>query len=123
MAAKTKPLYEFGPSVLIAASEFCSGTVSQNRSRQRPLKLLLMLVENSGHIVEKDELMNRVWADSFVEEGNLKVAVSVLRKALEQGGGEHQYIETIPRRGYRFKAQVREHLEERPQFMLVERHT
>ena len=74
-------------------------------------------------IVEKDELMNRVWADSFVEEGNLKVAVSVLRKALEQGADEHQYIETIPRRGYRFKAQVRELLEERPQFMLVERHT
>ena len=70
--------------------------------------VLLVLVESSGHIVEKDELMDRVWADSFVEEGNLKVTVSVLRKALEADGGDRQFIETVPRRGYRFVASVRE---------------
>lgn len=69
--------------------------------------VLLMLVESSGHIVEKDELMKRVWAGTFVEEGNLKVTVSVLRKALEADSGHRQFIETVPRRGYRFVASVK----------------
>jgi TolB-like protein/Tfp pilus assembly protein PilF len=60
-------------------------------------------VERSGHIVEKDELLKEVWPDQFVEEGNLTQHVFALRKAL----GEMHYIETVPRRGYRFVAEVR----------------
>lgn len=74
--------------------------------------VLLALVESHGRIVGKDELMNRVWADSFVEEGNLKVTVSMLRKALEEGAQGYRYIETVPRRGYRFTADVKEFLDD-----------
>lgn len=74
--------------------------------------VLLALVESHGRLVEKDELMNRVWADSFVEEGNLKVTISMLRKALEEGTNGHRYIETVPRRGYRFAADVKEFLDD-----------
>jgi TolB-like protein/DNA-binding winged helix-turn-helix (wHTH) protein/Flp pilus assembly protein TadD len=63
---------------------------------------LIALVEHSGHLVEKEELMQRLWPDTFVEEGALTRNISDLRKAL----GEEQYIETVPKRGYRFVAPV-----------------
>jgi hypothetical protein len=59
-----------------------------------------------GQVVDRDVLMEKVWPDSFVEEGNLKVIVFKLRKALGEAGGGDQYIETVPRRGYRFAAKV-----------------
>jgi Tol biopolymer transport system component/DNA-binding winged helix-turn-helix (wHTH) protein len=74
----------------------------------KALDCLLVLVENSGHIVEKGELMQRVWPDTFVEEMNLARHVSTLRKVLGDSSDDHQYIETIPKRGYRFVAGVRE---------------
>ena len=67
---------------------------------------LLVLVENRGHIVEKEALMKAVWPDTFVEEANLTVHISALRKALGETVSEHQYIETLPRRGYRFVSTV-----------------
>jgi len=72
--------------------------------------LLQLLVQSGGRVVEKEELIDSLWADSFVEEGNLKVTVSMLRKALEEGAGGRRYIETIPRKGYRFAADVKEFL-------------
>jgi DNA-binding winged helix-turn-helix (wHTH) protein/TolB-like protein/Tfp pilus assembly protein PilF len=69
---------------------------------------LLALVMHSGHIVEKEELMNAVWPDTFVEEANLTVNISALRKVLGEGEAEHHYIETVPRRGYRFVLPVSE---------------
>ncbi|HJQ71204.1 MAG TPA: tetratricopeptide repeat protein [Blastocatellia bacterium] len=69
-------------------------------------EILLTLVENPGHVISKDDLMKRVWPDSFVEEGNLTQSISLLRKALGEGQNGHQYIETIARRGYRFIAPV-----------------
>ena len=69
--------------------------------------VLVMLVNNSGRLVEREELMRVVWADSYVEESNLTVSISALRKVLaEQTDGRH-YIETVPKRGYRFVADVR----------------
>jgi DNA-binding winged helix-turn-helix (wHTH) protein/TolB-like protein/Tfp pilus assembly protein PilF len=65
---------------------------------------LLALVESGGRIVEKEELMRRIWADSFVEENNLNKNISALRKLF----GEQNFIETIPKRGYRFAAEVKE---------------
>ena len=65
-------------------------------------EILLALVENGGRLVGKDDLMKRVWPDTFVEEGNLTQNISLLRKALGEGRGGQQFIETIPRRGYRF---------------------
>jgi len=67
---------------------------------------LLALIENSSHILTKKELMQLVWPDSFVEENNLAQNISILRKALgESKQGEH-YIQTVPKRGYRFVADV-----------------
>lgn len=72
----------------------------------KALRLLFILVENHGQIVEKEELMRVVWADSFVEESNLTFTVSVLRKALSDDKKTSRYIETVPKRGYRFIAEV-----------------
>ncbi len=69
---------------------------------------LLVLVENCGRILEKDLLMQKIWPDSFVEESSLAQYIFQLRKALGDDAGEHRYIETIPKRGYRFIASVRE---------------
>ena len=68
--------------------------------------LLLFLIQNHGHVVEKDRLMKEVWPDAFVEEGNLTQNISVLRKALGNSTNGSQYIQTIPRRGYRFVGNV-----------------
>ena len=68
--------------------------------------ILITLVENRGQIVEKDDLMKKVWPTTFVEEGNLTQNVSLLRKALGESAGGGQFIETVPRRGYRFVAPV-----------------
>jgi DNA-binding winged helix-turn-helix (wHTH) protein len=70
--------------------------------------ILLTLVENSGHVVSKEDLMKRVWPDTFVEEGNLTQNISLLRKALGETPGGVQFIETVPRRGYRFVAETSE---------------
>lgn len=68
---------------------------------------LLVLVENSGHVVAKDELYKQVWQDAFVEETNLTKNISILRKILSEGDGERSFIETVPKRGYRFVVPVR----------------
>lgn len=68
--------------------------------------ILITLLENDGRIVNKDDLMKRVWPNTYVEEGNLTQNVSLLRKALGESANGPQFIETVPRRGYRFVAPV-----------------
>ena len=68
--------------------------------------ILVTLVENGGQVVAKDDLMKRVWPNTFVEEGNLTQNISLLRKALGEAPGGAQFIETVPRRGYRFVAET-----------------
>jgi DNA-binding winged helix-turn-helix (wHTH) protein/TolB-like protein/Tfp pilus assembly protein PilF len=70
--------------------------------------ILITLVENSGQVVSKDDLMKRVWPSTYVEEGNLTQNISLLRKALGETPGGLQFIETVPRRGYRFVAEIRQ---------------
>jgi TolB-like protein/Tfp pilus assembly protein PilF len=67
---------------------------------------LVVLVERAGRLVTKESLLEKVWPDTFVEEANLSVNIATLRKAMGEGPGEHQYIETISKRGYRFVANV-----------------
>ncbi len=67
---------------------------------------LLVLLENSSHVLTKKELMQQVWPDSFVEENNLAQNISILRKALGEGKEGEHYIQTVPKRGYRFVAEV-----------------
>lgn len=106
MTTPAHRIFEFGPFRLDTAERVLLRDGKPVPLTLKAFDVLLLLVENSGHIVEKDQLMNRVWAGSFVEEGNLKVTVSMLRKALEDGNGGAHYIETVPRRGYRFLAGV-----------------
>lgn len=68
------------------------------------LSTLLLLVRNNGRVVEKDVLMNEVWPDEYVEESNLAQHVFILRRALGENTESPTYIETVPRRGYRFVA-------------------
>jgi DNA-binding winged helix-turn-helix (wHTH) protein/TolB-like protein len=99
-------LYTFGPFELDTEEQ-----VLRREGQPLPLKpkvfdLLVVLVENSGRVVCKDELMKEVWAGTFVEEGNLAVSMVKLRQALGEAHNERRYIETVPRRGYRFVACV-----------------
>lgn len=77
-------------------------------------ELLLVLVQNHGRIVDKDVLLRTVWPDSFVEEGNITFNIRQLRKALGDDAQAPQFIETIPRRGYRFVATVEDVSVEEP---------
>ncbi len=73
----------------------------------KEIELLCVLTENSGQVVTKDELLNKVWGDSFVEESNLSRHIYVLRKTFKDLG-EADLIQTVPRRGYRFTGEVHE---------------
>lgn len=72
------------------------------------LDLLLFLIKKRGHLIAKDELLSEVWPDAVVEENNITVSMSILRKILGEGRGDRRFIETVPRRGYRFVADVTE---------------
>src|SRR5687767_14748027 len=72
----------------------------------RVLDLLIVLVRHDGELVRKDELLNSIWPDSFVEEGNISRAVSTLRKNLGVQSNGSDFIETVPKLGYRFVAPV-----------------
>ena len=101
-------IYEFGPFRLVPEERQLLRDNQPVPLTPKSFDLLVVLVENSGHLIEKGELLKRIWPDSFVEEANLSVNVSALRRALGEGPNEHQYVETVPRRGYRFVAGVKE---------------
>lgn len=104
---KSIKLYEFGEfrldlerNLLLYQDEIVPLT-------HKALETLVVLVENNGRIIEKDEIIQKVWQDTFVEEGSLTRNISTLRKVLGEEPGANRYIETIPRRGYRFVAKVK----------------
>ncbi|HZT57076.1 MAG TPA: winged helix-turn-helix domain-containing protein [Pyrinomonadaceae bacterium] len=124
MRREVRHFYEFGPFRLDAERHRLLRGGELVPLAPKDLETLLVLVRRAGEMLEREELMSAVWAGSFVEDANLTVAVSHLRKALGQDGGE--YIETIPRVGYRFVADVREVREEpapSPAALVVEKHT
>jgi len=106
MLKQTKQLYEFGPFRLDADERLLMRDGRMTPLPPKVFDTLLVLVENSGRIVSKDELMQSLWPDTFVEESNLTQNISQLRRALGDGAAGAQYIETIPKRGYRFVAGV-----------------
>ena len=106
--AKLARSYEFGPFRIDAAKRLLLQNGEVVPLTPKCFDLLLVFVENSGEVIEKEGLMNRVWPDSFVEEGNLTYNISILRKALGERAGEHQYIATVPGRGYQFVEMVKE---------------
>lgn len=100
--------YQFGPFRLEAGERRLLRGGKPVQLTSRIFDLLLLLVQNSGHLVAKEEIMREVWRGNVVEENNLTVSISVLRKALEEVQGQREYIETVPKRGYRFVAPVTE---------------
>ena len=105
---QAKRLYEFGPFRIDTADRLLLRDGKPVPLKPKVVDTLLVLIENSGRVLEKDELIKTLWPDSFVEEGNLTQNIYVLRKALNSGAEGASYIETIPRRGYRFVGQVKE---------------
>ena len=108
MRLNTGHLYEFGPFVLDTAQHVLLRQGKPVPLTPKTYDLLLVLVENSGRMLPKDELMKAVWPDSFVEDSNLTQQISAVRKALGETAGEDRYIVTVPGKGYRFAAAVTE---------------
>jgi TolB-like protein/DNA-binding winged helix-turn-helix (wHTH) protein len=101
-------IYEFGPFLMDSSERRLFVGGRPVRLTSKLFDLLLVLVRNSGEVITKEELMQKVWPDQLVEESNLTVSMSALRKALGERYKERKYIETVPKRGYRFVARVGE---------------
>jgi DNA-binding winged helix-turn-helix (wHTH) protein/TolB-like protein/Tfp pilus assembly protein PilF len=99
--------YEFGPYRVDAAERLLHRSGELIPLPPKVAGTLLVLVQNAGRMVDKSDLMKAVWPDTFVEEGALTRNISLLRKTLGDTGEHAAYIETIPKRGYRFVAPVR----------------
>lgn len=112
MTRTSQHFYEFGPFRIDPIKRLLLRDGEVAPLTPKCFDILLALVESRGELIGKDDLLKRVWPDSFVEEGNLTYNVSILRKALGERAGEHQYIVTVPGRGYRFVASVSELLDE-----------
>lgn len=98
--------FEFGEFVLDPREKVLFRNGTPVPVAPKVLQLLFVLIENHDHIVEKEKLMEEVWADSFVEESNLTYSVRQLRKVLRDDIHKPQFIETVPRRGYRFIGEI-----------------
>lgn len=100
--------YEFGPFRLEPSEHKLRAGEAILPLTPRACDLLLELLSHRGHLLLKQDLMERVWPESFVEEGNLTQTIYVLRRTLAAVDPATEYIETVPRKGYRFRAEVRE---------------
>ena len=101
-------IYEFDDFRVDAGSRLLTKTGEQISLTPKVFDTLLYLVENSGKIIEKDELMSALWTDTIVEENNLSQNISILRRILGEKRGEHRFIATIPGHGFKFVATVRQ---------------
>src|SRR6185503_12599311 len=99
--------YEFGPYHLNVSKRVLTCAGATIALTPKASEILVILVTNAGQLVEKDELLQQIWPDTFVEESNLAQNVFTLRKALGDDRAVPSYIETVTRRGYRFIAGVR----------------
>src|SRR5436853_7774704 len=106
MMKAARHLYEFGPFRLDPAERRLLCDDKPVALTPKCFDLLVVLVENSDHLIEKEELLERVWPNQFVEESNLSFNISALRKQLEDGRNGRRYIETVPKKGFRFVAHV-----------------
>ncbi len=109
MGDRSMHIYEFGPFRVDPLRRLLLREGNQVRLPAKAFEILLVLLEGRGRLVDKDELMRRVWPDAVVEENNLTVNISALRRSLTESPGEHRYVLTVPGRGYQFVADVRQH--------------
>jgi DNA-binding winged helix-turn-helix (wHTH) protein len=107
VSEKKQGIYEFhdfqldiGKGILLRDGESVS-------MQWKTFELLCVLIESNGNLLTRDDLMNELWADTFVEDNNLSQHIRLLRKALGDGESDATFIETVPRRGYRFLPEVR----------------
>jgi DNA-binding winged helix-turn-helix (wHTH) protein len=105
---QSTPFYEFGPFRVDSVKYVLTRDGEVVPLSLKAFEILLALIQNRGQVLEKNELLQRVWPDTVVEENNLARNISALRKALDEQPNEHHYILTVPGRGYRFVASVRE---------------
>jgi DNA-binding winged helix-turn-helix (wHTH) protein/TolB-like protein/Tfp pilus assembly protein PilF len=122
MQAHPGRIFEFGSFRLIESERQLLKEGQPVSLTPKVFDTLLVLVENGGRLVDKHELMSRLWPDSFVEEINLNRSISTLRKALGETAGSPVYIETVPKSGYRFVASVVE-VETDSADLILEKHT
>jgi len=108
MNGQSNHTFQFGPFELDADEHVLRRDGQPLALTPKAVETLFVLVEGRGRIVEKRELLDRVWPNTFVEEGTLVQNIFTLRKALANGAEGQVYIETVPRRGYRFAANVME---------------
>src|SRR2546423_14399971 len=108
MSVAIKQFYRFGEFTVDGDQRVLLRNDSPLALAPKVFDTLLILVGNSGRIVEKEELMSRLWPDSFVEQSNLTFNIQQLRKALGDNARHPHFIETVARRGYRFIAEVKE---------------
>jgi len=102
-------IYQFGPFRVDALRRVLLRGGNEVRLPAKAFEILLVLLEEKGRLVDKDELMRRVWPDAVVEENNLTVNMSALRKSLGESPRDHRYLVTVPGRGYQFVADVGQH--------------
>jgi DNA-binding winged helix-turn-helix (wHTH) protein len=105
MSRAPNGLYEFGPFRLDLERRVFARGQQVLPLAPKTFDLLVLLVQSPGRAFSKQELMSSLWPDTFVEEANLSFQISVLRKALGEDGA--RFIETVPKHGYRFAADVR----------------
>ncbi|HEU5459052.1 MAG TPA: winged helix-turn-helix domain-containing protein [Pyrinomonadaceae bacterium] len=120
MSSLVKHLYRFGEFNLDANQKVLLREGKPLLLAPKVLETLLTLVQNGGRIIEKEELMTRLWPDTYVEESNLTYTIVQLRKTLGDDARHPRYIETIPKRGYRFIVDVEEVLSDIQSLQVIE---
>ena len=108
MTNSEKHLYEFGPFQIDTTERLLLRDSEKIPLTPKAVDTLLVLLANAGKVLEKDQIIKSVWPDTFVEESALARNISTLRKALGDGIEDFRYIETIPKRGYRFVGSVKD---------------
>src|SRR5262249_18412515 len=108
MSQSAQALYEFGPFRLDPSRDLLLEGARKIPLTPKAYQTLLGLLENRGRTLGKDELLQKVWLDAFVEQATLAQDIFTLRKQLRDDPDTAMYIETVPKRGYRFVAEVRE---------------
>ena len=114
-------VYEFGKFVLDPAHRSLTSDGTPVHLPAKEFDTLLVLLQNNGLALSKEEMMSAIWPDATVEEGNLAKQISRLRKRLNSTGQE--YIETLPKHGYRFSADLRRTIIEPNEAVTLEKHT
>jgi Tol biopolymer transport system component/DNA-binding winged helix-turn-helix (wHTH) protein len=108
MSPETGHFYEFGDFRLDPSAKILFCENKPVSLTPKVFETLQIFVEHAGRLLEKDELMQKIWQDRFVEESNLTFNIKMLRRALKDDAHEPRFIETVSRRGYRFIAEVKE---------------